>query len=43
MSESYEAARAKEAYLNSLAVLIIYFENGAVFPAIEGVLEKIQA
>jgi very-short-patch-repair endonuclease len=42
-SAGYEADKIRDAHLNSLGIVVIRFENEAVFHAIEEVLEKIQA
>ena len=42
-SVGYAADKAREAYLNSLRIKLIRFENKEVFHAIEGVLARIQA
>lgn len=42
-SEGYEADKIRDAYLDSLDIVVIRFENEVVFHAIEEVLEKIQA
>jgi very-short-patch-repair endonuclease len=42
-SAGYEADKIRDAYLDSLGIVVIRFENEVVFHAIEEVLEKIQA